>query len=54
MARIFRLRKEISAYDASNFLAELGGISGLFLGLSILGVFEGFINCWAERKLITP
>ena len=35
---------ETLIYDASNFLAQVGGSLGLFLGVSCLSLFIGVIN----------
>lgn len=43
--RKFQLLKRTEALTVTNGLASCGGLLGLFMGISLLGVFEMFVYC---------
>ena len=38
-------------YDLTSYIADVGGLVGLFLGYSILGFYDGLKNVWKNKKL---
>ena len=46
-----KVNRKIFAYTWSNFLAELGGNIGLWLGVSIVGLADNFVDTIKYLKL---
>ena len=38
-------------YDFTSYVADIGGLVGLFLGYSMLGFYDGIKNVWKNKKL---
>ena len=38
-------------YDFTSYIADVGGLIGLFLGYSMLGFYDGLKNAWKNKKL---
>ena len=38
-------------YDFTSYIADVGGLVGLFLGYSMLGFYDGLKNAWRNKKI---
>ena len=39
-----RTKEEVPKYTAISFISDVGGIMGIFLGVSFLSIYEGFLK----------
>ena len=43
--------KEHLAYTGANFMADLGGYTGIFIGASLMTIFDLIIQCILKTRL---
>ncbi len=44
------LEKEILVYDFYDLIGNVGGFLGLFLGVSLLSIYDGIHQSWLKMK----